>query len=265
MRRAANIPLAEASARQVVTDLCLSAPEDIDIELIAAHFGVLVQEDDLSSYEARIVRCGNSAIVTVDRQIAEVGRKRFAIAHELGHFLLHADTRQLALCDEGDLRSWRERVRPEETEANAFGAELLMPGSMVTPRARGQEPSFSLISRLAGDFQTSLTACAIQFVKYTPEPCVLVASHDLKRSWCSANERFREDFRLRHGETIHPYTSCACDLHNAGERSMRASDVPAGAWLDGYDPDGKESVTEDGIVLGSYGLTLSLIWVHEDI
>jgi Zn-dependent peptidase ImmA (M78 family) len=151
----ANIPLAEAKARQVVADLDLQRPEDIDLDLVAAHFNVFVQEDFLTSCEARMVRRGNSAVVTVNRQIAEVGRKRFSVAHELGHFLLHAGTRQLAFCEAEDMRSWSERFRPEETEANSFAAELLMPGAMVTSRVSGHEPSFDLVSRLAHEFRTS--------------------------------------------------------------------------------------------------------------
>lgn len=53
-------------------------------------------------------------------------RKRFTIAHEIGHIILHAD--------EGDIVDYRQSIgpypegqTPKEQEANQFAAELLMP------------------------------------------------------------------------------------------------------------------------------------------
>lgn len=264
MGHRANKGLAEAKARGLLQELRLQQPEEIDLELIAASLDVFVEEDQLTSYEARMVRSGSRAIITVSTSILEVGRKRFSIAHELGHFLLHPDTLQLACCDEEDMRAWSERFKPEETEANAFAAELLMPREMVSLRLIGQTPSFTLISDLTDTFQTSLTASAIQFAKCTREPVALIASQDLNRKWWVASDVFSEDFRLREDAQVHPYT-CAYELRKTGERAGRASDIAAGAWLDRYDPDSKECITEDSLVLGAYGLTLSLVWIHDEI
>jgi hypothetical protein len=46
---------------------------------------------------------------------------------------------------------------------------------------------------------------------------------------------------------------------------LRASDVPAGAWLRGFDPDGKETVTEDSVFLTRYDQVLTIVWINEDI
>src|SRR5205807_9359977 len=59
--------------------------------------------------------------------IPELGRRRFVIAHELGHLLLGHGSDILKLCDEGDLLEWAKGQRPYENEANEFAAELLMP------------------------------------------------------------------------------------------------------------------------------------------
>jgi hypothetical protein len=91
-----------------------------------------------------------------------------------------------------------------------------------------------------------------------------VASEGLKRRWYLVSQAFQEDFLVSAAEAIHPYT-CAHELIKTGVRTLRASNVAAGAWLERYDPDGKETVTEDSIALGSLGLILSLIWVGEDI
>jgi hypothetical protein len=61
-------------------------------------------------------------------------RRRFSIAHEVGHFLLHtsADDRDAVFCRVGDLRpdpDSPERLR--ERQANRFAADLLMPPDLV--------------------------------------------------------------------------------------------------------------------------------------
>lgn len=59
-------------------------------------------------------------------------RKRFSLAHEIGHFLLHpfqesyVDRRFYAR-DKGS----QEGTHPQEMEANAFAAELLMPEDLM--------------------------------------------------------------------------------------------------------------------------------------
>ena len=64
-------------------------------------------------------------------------RQRFTIGHELGHFLLHADTEvHVDRADGGfqiKLRSDQSSTGTdvEEIEANVFAAELLMPASFL--------------------------------------------------------------------------------------------------------------------------------------
>lgn len=65
-------------------------------------------------------------------------RQRFTIAHELGHFMLHremigdgiADDRAYRSTDSGRYRNTQIGPR-EETEANAFAANVLMPYELI--------------------------------------------------------------------------------------------------------------------------------------
>jgi hypothetical protein len=59
-------------------------------------------------------------------------RRRFSIAHEVGHHILHAASGGAVFCRAGDLRP--DPDSPEhlrEREANRFAAELLMPADLV--------------------------------------------------------------------------------------------------------------------------------------
>ncbi len=109
-------------------------------------------------------------VVWVDRDEARrsPGRRRFTIAHEIGHLLLHVPTSREAFydrpadiqeIDEGppdeqlpDL-SWRER------EANAFARELLMPETLVNEQAHAT--GFNLPA-LAGRFEVSVPAMRLR-------------------------------------------------------------------------------------------------------
>ncbi len=119
-----------------------------------------------------------------------------------------------------------------------------------------------LLRSLAEEFKTTLTATAIQFLRYTKEECALVCSKDGRRKWFWTTEAF--SFRLRDEMEIHDYT-CAAELAKSGESEMSGSDIPAGCWLRGFSPDGKECVTEDAIYSSEFGETLSLVWIHDAI
>ena len=112
-------------AASIIQDLNIRYPSEIYVRDIAMSLGALVRERELQGCEARLVRKGNMGIISVNGLIPEEGRKRFAIAHEIGHFILHTGT-QLILCNEEDMHVWKES-KTQEIEANEFAASLLMP------------------------------------------------------------------------------------------------------------------------------------------
>jgi Zn-dependent peptidase ImmA (M78 family) len=70
-------------------------------------------------------------------------RKRFTIAHELGHYMLHAHLIGDGVDDNKAYRSdpagnfFNKAIKPQhETEANRFAAQLLMPKKMLEKRAK---------------------------------------------------------------------------------------------------------------------------------
>ena len=93
-------------------------------------------------------------------------RRRFTIAHELAHFMLH---KGIEVHYDRDFRvNWRNgessrAVNPEEMEANRFAAELLMPTEMlirdVEALPRVDQPT---IDRLARRYRVSGQAMGIR-------------------------------------------------------------------------------------------------------
>lgn len=255
--------MAEARARGVLRELGITDPEEIDVALIAAEYNAFVQEMPLSGTDGMMVRKNDKAIITVRSTIPESGKKRFVIAHELGHVLMHKDTRQADLCTAGEVDKLSYSKSKEELEANYFAAELLMPDPMFTAAIdHSIDPAFSEIGRLANKFNTTLSATAIQYVKYNSEPCAFIISKDLMNPWFFCTENF--GFQLERRKKVHAYT-CAHEVVKTGARIYRDSKISAGTWLQGFSDTGKDYITEESLALGSTGIVYTLLWVHDAI
>ena len=171
---------------------------ELVLEDLALALGVLVIEDRLDTAEARLVRNGPRGLLRVNEAIPERGRKRFAIAHEIGHWILHRDSSQLNICNNADMIA-QYKASATEVEASFFAAELLMPQAAFAPLLRRVRPSFRLISELATEFDTSLTATAIRCVEVTDDYCAVVASEGGTIRWWKGSERFEERFWIHAG------------------------------------------------------------------
>ena len=109
-------------------------------------------------------------VVWVDRREARrsPGRRRFTIAHEIGHLVLHvpgtkeafydrpADIREI---DEGPPGEELPALRKREREANVFARELLMPERLVDEQAHAT--GFNLPA-LANRFEVSVPAMRLR-------------------------------------------------------------------------------------------------------
>jgi uncharacterized protein DUF955 len=235
--------IAIAKADELLSELGIQEPDEIDIERIALFKGADVRYAPLDGMDGCLVRSGNSAIITVRDSINYEGQKRFVVGHELGHFFLHPHTRQIETVDKEQLDNWSEKQQREEYEANIFSAELLMPKRMLQTRTIGQEPSFEMIKGLADDFRTALTATAAQFVLTTTEECALISSANRRRLWFILSPGF--SFCLHDDERIHGH-SCAAEV-NETKRTSRSKEIEADFWLKGFEGDHKSYITEDAV------------------
>lgn len=253
--------IAIAKADDLLNELHIREPTEIDIQRIAIFKGAEVRYAPLRGMDGCLIREGESAIITIRNSLRFEGQKRFVIAHELGHFFLHPHTRQIETVDKQQANNWSEKQETEEYEANLFAAELLMPRSLFALRGEGQEPSFKLIEALAGEFSTTLTAAAVQFVLTTGEECAVVSAADRHRKWFILSPGF--SFQMLEDDYIHGH-SCAAEVSDS-KRSSRCSEIEAGFWLENFQGDHKSYITEDARFFPSLGHSLSLLWIQDAI
>lgn len=250
-------------ARDLIGELQIQDPSEIAIDLIAAYKGAPVHYAPLTGCDGRMVRANETALITVNELVGRHGQRRIIIAHELGHVLLHPNIRQIDEVDVKQTRNFNHRQQPEELEANYFAAELLMPKQFFQPEVNLSEPGWAAVKRLADRYQTTLSSAAIQFVHFSNEPVILIASENGERKWFVVGDQ-AHDFFLREEWSIHRY-SCANELLQGSDTQMRAQDVPAGMWLRGYAPNGKDYITEDSMRARDSRFILTLLWVHDAI
>lgn len=225
MPRRANV-LAVKTAREVIDSLEIRSPSEIDVELIAAHHNVLVRNRPLAHEEGRLVRSGDTGIITVSTDAYRSAKWRFVIAHELGHFLRDAGVDQFNLCTDLDLHV-TYRTSSGEAEANDFAAELLMPERWFKKACDVNRPNLHHISEQAKRFTTSLTSAALRFVRFCPEPCAVVCSRDGVVVWLDWSQDFKLPIRKGHQLTMRTY---AGDLFFGATVADRPQCVDADAW-----------------------------------
>lgn len=249
-------------ARAIISNLQIQAPSEILIEEIAFTYGAIVRYQPLAGADGRLVRFGGRGIIRVRDDIPELGRRRFIIAHELGHLLLGHGSDVFKLCEEQDLLEWSRAQQAYETEANEFAAELLMPEVFFQPHCQKGDPSLTAIEDLADEFQTSLTATAIRYVKFSPDRCAVVISQNGQIRWNRCSTSFPYWF-LRRGR-LHGYTY-AIECFEGKTVPDRMSQVSATGWLPGLQRHAERTIWEQSLVISRrLSVVLSLLWLPEE-
>lgn len=180
-----NLIRARSAAYKLAQELDFPHPTEIPLEDLAMYRNVLVVEGGLTGSEGRLIRRRGGGVIRIRDGIAQEGRRRFTISHELGHWELHEDHSQF-LCSEDDMRDYGRS--PLEREANCFAAELLMPTVHFRPYCQ-EEPSMDLVKKLAKEFQTTLTATAIRFADLSKYPLQVVWHEGGIVKWSYSEEK----------------------------------------------------------------------------
>ena len=131
---------------------------------IAEGLGAIVVTQELEpDVSGMLVRESDGLIIGVNKHHAPV-RRRFTIAHELGHLELHRG--RVLILDTPVRVDFRDGASSrEESEANRFAAALLMPQEMVVraAAAASRDPD-ELIKSLAREFRVSPAAMGYRLI-----------------------------------------------------------------------------------------------------
>ncbi len=246
---------AERKAAETIESFGICTPEHIRVRDIACAKGAMVVEEKISRAAASIVKTGKHATIRIapsDRP----ERKRFSIAHELGHLLMNHIQSIQKICNEDDMMSWHQINK--ETQANFFASELILPTKLMRKRCDIGDINFGPIKQIARDFRASLTATAIKFVRLCPEQCAVIYSKDGKIKWFYKSPDWRPF--IRKDKKLDKRT-LAYDFFDDEPMEKEPVEIEADAWVESY---GVDEIVEHSIASTQYGFVLSLLWIRPD-
>ncbi len=248
---------AKGEAFRLTQEYFIETPCAVPIEDIAMDKNVVCLDGPLTGCLARLIRKGKSGVIRVSDKIRETGRRRFAIAHEMGHWFLHEAFSQYFICTAGDMLDYSKS--PLEAEANIFAAELLMPTFLFRPLTEKTTPSWEIIRKLSGMFETSLTATALRFVEFSKTECLVAFSKDGQIEWIKQKE-IKSGLRLVRSGRVSPQSLAHYAFKES--RSLSPEAVPAEAWIAETFSRSVE-IVEEAIYMPKINAVLSLIAVTE--
>jgi Zn-dependent peptidase ImmA (M78 family) len=144
----------KASPRKILDAFGVTLPA-VDIEAIARGMGIVVEFVSTNDYAGLVEADDFRAVIRV-RANDLPRRKRFTIAHEIGHLFLHP------LGVEYRDQNYAVPAPPSEQVANQFAADLLMPSWMLT---RARSVVGGDVVQLANTFDVTPTAMQYRLKK----------------------------------------------------------------------------------------------------
>ncbi len=239
----------------------LSTGPKPDLNDICKKLGLRVKEVPASGFDGALVRSRSAqkGIVAVNAGIREQSRKRFTIAHEIGHFVIPHHRLLGNICEQRAIESFSTRLRRPELEANEFAAEFLLPSAVLRRTFNLREFSLAQISTVANEFDTSLTATTRSFLNLTDLPCALVWSVSGNARWFARSAAFRFFLPL---EELPGPASFAAKLFSGAAVPSNFAAVQPDAWLNRPDAETVETLLEHSVFLPNYDAVLTLLWAR---
>lgn len=249
-------------AEKVLQSLGITEPGEIDLEAIAWTLGVKVRFRPLDGCEARIIGKGDTAIVTVNSR-STLGRQRFSLAHELGHWEYHRG--QYMVCRSDEIGDFSNKASTAEKRADNYAANLLMPSYLFRPAMRSfRRLDFEILRKISDTFGVSITAAAIRCIETGDFPAVLVCHNHKGRSWFNRSSLVPDRWFPRN--ELQPESSAMNILFSqrSSTQISRLGRVSAEAWFDRYDAHRYE-IWEQTLRVGASEILSLLIFEDEEM
>jgi len=233
-----------------------------NLDGVLPEIGLKLYYRDAESYEGALLRIRGVPVgyVVLSGRIREQSRRRFTLAHELGHYLLPTQQDLSQPCTRAAVESWDDTLPESEAEANRFAAEILMPRVKIVPFLQ-QSPKFAHVEEVAAMCGTSLTASAYRLASTTSFRMAIVWSEAGRARWYKSSQEF---VRWVKKGPLSPETF-AYDAFRGEQIPSALESVPAGAWLfeKGLKPDAR--ILEHSLFLPALDAVLTMLVIPEQI
>lgn len=202
-------------------------PLDFSLKEVAGSLGISIKEVTSMGSEGRILMNGNSGIISLNSTINNLKRNNFTIAHEIGHFILH---KELAFFSDNQetLSEWHKKG-PQETQANEFASELLMPSDSFRSKVQEKKLNLSLIEEVSSYFNVSILAAFLKYITLGSYPLMIIFMERSVVKWKKCSEDFPFKY-LAFNSPVPAYT-VAGDYFYQGNLESEPDKIDAIEWF----------------------------------
>jgi len=253
------------AVKKIYEECGITDPLQLSIETIIGSKNIIIREASIDGADGRILMKENSGIITVDSSITFLPKKKFILAHELGHFELHRKLKKgFSDNDETLNHSYQTNFNTEEVEANEFAAEFLMPTELFHKECKDKIFSHKVIEHLSNRFQVSKTAAILKFVKKDNgnHPVFVVCCQDNKMKWFKKSDDWKY-YSLFQKNLPPPSGTVAYDVFKKGISYYgedASQQIWKADWFQVRDDEPETKFYEYCLFVPSLNYMISVIW-----
>ena len=249
-------------AKQLLSEYGIRDITSISLEDLAFASGAVIEETDSINADGRTVFGLKYAIIKINKNIQYIGKRRFTIAHEIGHLILHRNIQPIFFDNDSTLEYFKKGH--QEAEANEFASELLMPETQFRTACMGKKFSPDLLRQLAERFQTSITSIAYKFFQFGNHPICLVYSYNNKVLYWKRPEGY-DHFLVDYSRLPPPNGSVAHEFFKEKtiySRNQSKQQIWKSTWfkVNTWENDNDTKFFEYCIITPRFNTVLSVIW-----
>lgn len=243
-------------AKEIIEHFAITEPNEYSLEeIIAGVKGPVVKYEKMKSAEGRIVNGNDLSIITIN-EVTNEGKRRFSLAHEFGHYIMHKD---IKFINDTEDSFWDWSGNKEiETEANYFAAELLMPEEIFFRLSRKKAFNVDSINELSEAFKTSFLSTAIRYAEKGNDPIILICSSNKKIRWFFKNSEFKHFIEIRREDEI-PSGTATGDYYRSGKLDDYPVEIEPSHWKIKAYKNLDLSFAETVVPFPQYGYALTFI------
>ncbi len=217
-----------AQAASKVLKKCQIKSLPIDLDRIARQYSMVIAPSSTIDADGWIVYSKDQKLASIKyRDGMKTGRKRFTIAHEMGHFFLQ----NLNQDDEQSCQIDGPKKPELEREADEFASHLLMPEDLVKSLVGSRISGYEDILKISHTGEVSQQAAALRLMQVTGSLAAAIYSEASEIRWGRTSSRMH--LRVKRDQRVSRLSQANRILQREGQGLVRAVETKADYWFYG--------------------------------